>query len=504
MRKVLLGIVIVGMLAGIGACLLFPVVRGPIVAQMTGRGIEAPSDDTVASRYQTAAGYQVELFASGVKNARFMRFSPGGDLLVSQPREGAILHVLRDADGDGRSDGQRVLIDGLDRPHGLDFRDGHLYVGETGAVARVPIAEAGPDTIRVTGPAERIVEGIPPGGGHWTRTLRFGPDGGLYVHVGSSCNVCAEEDPRRAALLRFEPDGSGEEIYAAGLRNAVGFDWQPGTNDLYMTDNGRDLLGDDYPPCELNKVERGGFYGWPFANGFGDADPDFGPGNEDQVARTISPAHGFRAHNAPLGITFLRHPETPPSLQGAALVALHGSWNRSVLDGYKVVSLHWNADGAIEERDFLTGFEVDEDVIGRPVDVIQGSDGSIYVTDDYAGSIFRMHRGPARAANAATPVPSASEEGPKTNPLAALDGDAQEALDQTGYALFQRHACGTCHLAEEAGAGIVTKPLAGLGAKYSLDSLTGFFLSPTPPMPAFDLSEAERRALAVHLLSRFE
>ena len=501
MRKLLVGVGILSLL-GVGACFALPVVRGPIVSFMTGRGIDAPSEDLLQSRYRVAPGYTLELFAEDILTARFMRFSPGGALLISQPRQNRVLHVLPDGDGDGRSDGTRVLLEGLDRAHGLDFHDGHLYLSETGAVVRVPIADDGPETIRVAGPVERVVEGIPPGGGHWTRTLRFGPDGGMYVHVGSSCNVCEEEDPRRATILRYEPDGSGEEIYASGLRNSVGFDWQPGTNDLYATDNGRDLLGDDYPPCELNRVERGGFYGWPYANGFGDVDPDFGEDNPDKVAATIPPVHGFRAHNAPLGITFLRHPDTPAEYQGAALVALHGSWNRSRLDGYKVVSLHWK-NGEVEERDFLTGFEVDEDVTGRPVDVIEGPDGSIYVSDDYAGSIFRIHRGPATAA--ATLAADASGGAPAERaPLMDLDPETRQALDLAGAALFQRNACGTCHLAEEADSGVVAKPLEGLGAKYSVDALTGFFLSPTPPMPAFELPEEERRALAVHLLSRFE
>jgi glucose/arabinose dehydrogenase len=503
MRKFLVAIGIFS-LFGIGACIALPVVRGPIVAFMFGRGIEPPSEETLRERYQAAAGYTVELFAEGIKTARFMRFSPGGALLVSQPRQGQVAHILPDNDGDGRSDGTRVLIEGLDRAHGLDFHDGHLYLAETGAIVRVPIADDGPDSIRVAGPVERVVEGIPPGGGHWTRTLRFGPDGGMYVHVGSSCNVCEEEDPRRAAILRYAPDGSGEQIYASGLRNSVGFDWNPETGDLYATDNGRDLLGDDYPPCELNRVERGGFYGWPYANGFGDADPDFGADNPEKVAATIPPVHGFRAHNAPLGITFLRHPDTPEALRGAALVALHGSWNRSTLDGYKVVSLHWR-NGEIEERDFLTGFEMDEDVMGRPVDVIEGPDGSIYVSDDYAGAIFRLHRGTATAAASGAPAPTVPlpRDADGTG-LANLDRVTREALDASGEALFETQACGTCHLAEEAEAGVVAKPLEGLASKYSLDALTGFFLSPTPPMPAFELPEEDRRALAVHLLSRFE
>jgi glucose/arabinose dehydrogenase len=142
----------------------------------------------------------------------------------------------------------------------------------------------------------------------------------MYVSVGSSCNVCIEEDPRRAAMLRFQPDGSGGELFASGLRNSVGFDWQPGSGDLYATDNGRDLLGDDIPPCELNRIVKDGFYGWPFAYGSRVPDPDFGAGHEAEIAASIPAAHGFRAHNAPLGITFVRNANAPASLRGAALV----------------------------------------------------------------------------------------------------------------------------------------------------------------------------------------
>jgi glucose/arabinose dehydrogenase len=195
-------------------------------------------------------------------------------------------------------------------------------------------------------------------------------------------------------MLRFRPDGSEPQIFASGLRNSVGYDWQPGTNDLYATDNGRDLLGDDFPPCELNRIRADGFYGWPFANGDRVPDPDLGKGKEDRIASSIPPAHGFGAHTAPLGITFLRNPNLPKEWRGAALVAQHGSWNRTRKSGYKVVSLHWGADGKITERDFLLGLEQDENVIGRPVDVAEGPDGTIYISDDYASVVYWVKPAP--------------------------------------------------------------------------------------------------------------
>lgn len=522
MRKFAIGAVVL-IMAGITSCsLLLPekfAVKGPILSTLFGTGIDAPVESVVESRFQLPEGYRIELFAERIPQGRFMQFSPGGDLLISQPRTGQILHILRDQDGDGRSDGQRVFIAELNQPHGLDFHEGHLYIGEGDAITRVPFSESGPDTLAAYGTPDRIVEGIPSGGNHWSRSPQVGPDGFLYVNVGSSCNVCEEEDKRRGALLRYNLDGSGEEIFAAGLRNSVDFDWQPGTGALYATDNGRDLLGDDYPPCELNLVERGVFYGWPYANGNNQPDPDFGEGNEDKIRGARPPAHNFRAHNAPLGITFLRHPSTPKALQGAALVALHGSWNRSELDGYEVVSLHWDDQGKITERSFVSGFEKDGDVIGRPVDIAEGPGGEIYISDDYAGAIYRVvhaaqssNRSGALAAGrdaatetgAASSTKRAAERGlAVANPLAAFDAATREDLVLRGEALFAANACGTCHVDSLAGPGIVVKPLEGLAAKFTVPSLTGFFLTPQPPMPVFALPEDDRQALAAYLLSQY-
>jgi len=362
-------------------------------------GAKPPTASEFHARVRVPAGFDIEIWAADVPGARLLRFTPDGDLLVSVPGSGRIELLARDSDGDGRSDGKRVLIADLNKPHGLDLHDGWLYVGETDAVGRIRFDSADGST---RGDYERIVTGIPTGG-HWTRTVRFGPDGLLYVSIGSSCNVCDEEDPRRAAIVRYRADGSGEEIFATGLRNAVGFDWQPGTGALYANDNGRDLLGDDFPPCELNHVEFGGFYGWPFVNGDGIPDPDFGTKDPERVNRAISPVHGYPAHNAPLGLRFIRSGAVPPEFHGAALSALHGSWNRTEKDGYKVVSIHWLPDGTIEQRDFITGFEIDDDVIGRPVDVVEGPDGAFYVSDDLSGSIYRVAYGETALASQAGP-----------------------------------------------------------------------------------------------------
>jgi glucose/arabinose dehydrogenase len=391
MKRIALLLLAVG--GGAAACsMLLPerfAVNAPLRQLIFGRGIDAPPESAFDSRIQAPEGFSVALYAADLPHARLLRFTPAGDLLLTTPVSGRVVLLERDDDGDGLPDGRRDLLEGLDRPHGLDLHEGWLYVAEGGAVGR---QRFDPATRRTRGSYERVVSGLPSGGNHWSRTLRFGPDGWMYVSIGSSCNACEEQDPRRAAIVRYRPDGSAEEIVATGLRNTVGFDWRPATGELFATDNGRDLLGDDFPPCELNRIVPGGFYGWPYANGDNVADPDFGADHPERIRAAIPPEHGFRAHNAPLGIAFVRGDRAPRAYRDAALVALHGSWNRTEKDGYKVVSVHWEPDGRIVERDFLVGFEQAGDVIGRPVDVAEGPDGAFYVSDDYAGAIYRVAR----------------------------------------------------------------------------------------------------------------
>jgi glucose/arabinose dehydrogenase len=360
-------------------------VNAPLVQSWL--GAEPPPESELQRRVRVPDGFAIRTFASGLRNARFLRFTAAGDLLVSSPREGAIFLLEADRDGDGAADAVRVLLDGLSSPHGLDFLGDWLYIAEESAIRRIRYDAAGRAT---RGDLETVVRGIPAGGNHWTRTVRFGPDGWMYVSIGSSCNVCIEEDARRAAIVRYRPDGGGEELFATGLRNAVGFDFHPETGEIWATDNGRDLLGDDFPPCELNRVVRGGFYGWPFLNGDNVPDPDLGDRADPRIERGIPPAHGFVAHTAPLGATFYRGSAFPERYRGALFVAQHGSWNRTRKSGYRVVVLEWGPDGRISESDFAVGFEVDEDVIGRPVDVAEGPDGALYVSDDFAGAVYRL------------------------------------------------------------------------------------------------------------------
>lgn len=468
-------------------------INGPLLDFLTGRQAATPTAEVMRERFKLPAGFRIGIFASEVNNARTLAISEAGDVLVASMRPGEIIALHADKDGDGAADGRTLVASGLDRPHGIALRDGYLYIAETTRILRGTYDAAG----RSIGALETIFDGMPAGGNHRTRAIGFGPEGGLYVSVGSSCNVCIEEEPYRATMLRMNADGSNASTFATGLRNSVGFDWHPATGGLYATDNGRDLLGDDTPHCELNLVEDGADYGWPWAYDDRQPDPEFGPGNEEKVAASRPFVHGFGAHRAPLGIRFFNPATAPDGFEGAALAALHGSWNRSELAGYKVVSLHFDAMGRVEERDFLTGFEQNEDVIGRPVEMAYGPDGAIYISDDYAGVVYKVGWGDMA-------VPGfAMEDTPLADPLAVYDSMTIAELAGTGAGLFDANGCASCHIPGEAGEGVQVKELVGLDVRYDVASLEVLFAAPPGPMPAFDLSDQEAQALAVYLLTEF-
>jgi len=495
LRKILISLTAIVVLLAIGIWIWWPknlAINGPILDFLTGRQAATPAETTVESRFKLPDGFRIGIFATHVPHARMMRVTKAGDLLVTSMREGNVYLLHRDENGDGKSDGRTLLFFGLNVPHGLALHDGYIYVAETDRILR---ARFNPET-RIAGSLELVFSGLPAGGNHRTRTIDFGPDGMLYVTTGSSCNVCIEEEQYRATMVRMTPDGENAQVFATGLRNTVGFDWQPGTGVLYGTDNGRDLLGDDTPHCELNRIEEGADYGWPYAYDDQVADPDFGKGNEDKVKASRPLAHGFGAHVAPLGIKFLDPALAPEGYEDTALVALHGSWNRSKLAGYKVVALHISADGDIEEEDFLTGFEKDEDVIGRPVDIAQGPDGAIYVSDDYAGVIYRIGFDGIAVDN------SQIAEQAVTEPLEGLD--ANDILEQSarGAILYADHSCASCHDPAMAAEGTQAKILKNLGARYDVDGLVVLLETPPSPMPKPDLTPEEQRAIAIYLLSK--
>ncbi|HHN67547.1 MAG TPA: sorbosone dehydrogenase family protein [Thermopetrobacter sp.] len=322
-----------------------------------------------------APGWRVSLHARLPRGIRLMVEDGFGNLLVSGYGRGNI-HLL---EPNGRV---RTLAEGMRRPHGL-LRDGRwLYVAEEHRVSRFIYDPAG-----LTG-GEVIVAGIPTGG-HVSRTIGKGPDGAFYLSVGSSCNVCIEDHPFRAAIMRFTPGGK-VEVFARGLRNSVGFDVRPGENVIYAVNAGRDMMGDDVPREELNRVVEGGHYGWPYVHARGVKDPEFWD-RRPRGVRFIPPVFTFTAHSTPLSIRFpRRQPDITPG--AVALVARHGSWNRSRKSGYDVLWLDFGADGRITARPFLTGFLKGQQTLGRPVDVLERRDGTVLVSDDYTGFIYRLTR----------------------------------------------------------------------------------------------------------------
>jgi glucose/arabinose dehydrogenase len=370
--------------------------RGSVVATMvvwalavsTARpaGAQAPAGgrtrvEVAGHMLQAMPGFDVGVYAEDLNGARFMVLGPDGVPYLSLTGQGRVVK-LPDANGDGRADSIVTVARGLSSPHGLAFRGDTLYVAETNRIVRFVPGSAAPQV---------VVPVLPHGGGHFTRTIVFGPqDGKLYVSVGSSCNICDERDPRRAAVLRFNPDGSGGEVFAHGLRNSVGLAFDPATGELWGTNNDRDLLGDDLPPDRINILHQGGNYGWPQCYLPGHQNPEYPSADCSHLAE---PAVTFQAHSAPLGITFSTGTQFPPEFRGGAFVAYHGSWNRSVPTGYKVVYVRQQGGHPTSITDFVVGFlpEGADTPWARPVDVLVAKDGSLLVSDDYSGRIFRVH-----------------------------------------------------------------------------------------------------------------
>jgi glucose/arabinose dehydrogenase len=344
----------------------------------------APSADL--STIRLPSGFAIDFFAKDLGNARFMTLDPQGTLLVSVPRAGRVI-ALPDDNQDGRADAIVPVVENLELPHGLAFLDGRLYVAETGRILRF---DYDPATRRARGAPTVIVPDLPARGIHWTRTIAFGPDRRLYVSVGSSCNSCEERDPRRAAITRYDLEGRSGAPFGTGLRNAVGIAFRPGTPELWATVNGRDWLGDDRPSEYVTRVEEGGFYGWPYCHWIlagSLADPDLGAGDHCKAARR--PSFLYQAHTAPLGLAFYAGSQFPPEYRGDLLVALHGSWNRSVPVGYKVIRVKLGGATPTAE-DFATGWLAGGRSWGRPVDLVVAPDGALLVSDDSLGAVYRI------------------------------------------------------------------------------------------------------------------
>jgi glucose/arabinose dehydrogenase len=335
---------------------------------------------------------KVSVYARGIKSARFFAFNENNTMFVGT-RDNDSIYVVQDTDNDGTADVVKPVDSKLSSPHSVFYYEKDLYLGEENRVSVYRnITDDGKYDSK-----EILVDNLPAGnrlsgGGHKTRTVVIGPDKKMYVSIGSSCNVCEEDDDRRATIMRYNLDGSGGEIYASGLRNTVGFDFDV-SGQLYGADMGRDQIGDDIPPEEINKIEKGKNYGWPFCYGKKINNPEYIDRIDYCQQKTESPDFEMQAHSAPLGFMFMRNEYSktwPEKYKEGYFVALHGSWNRTTPTGYKVVWVDTSGEQPVEYNFFSGWLGRDAEASGRPVGLGFDSRGSLFVSDDKQGLIYKI------------------------------------------------------------------------------------------------------------------
>lgn len=330
-------------------------------------------------------GFQIAVFADNVPDARSLARGTKGTIFVSNRKMGKV-YALVDADQDNKAEKVYTIWENGFMPNGIAFRDGSLYLAEVNRVLRFDQIED-----KLANPPKPVViyDKLPDKTHHGWKFIRFGPDGYLYVPVGAPCNVCEEKDERFSTIMRMKPDGSGLEIFAKGVRNTVGFDFHPTTKELWFTDNGRDRLGDNIPPCELNHAPTKGLhFGFPYCHGKDVADPTFG--KTRKCAEFRAPAQELGPHVAPLGMRFYTGTMLPKAYRNQILIAEHGSWNRSEKIGYRVTLVELQGNKAISYKPLVEGWLQGQEAWGRPVDLLQMPDGSVLISDDFAGKIYRL------------------------------------------------------------------------------------------------------------------
>jgi glucose/arabinose dehydrogenase len=331
------------------------------------------------------AGFEISVYASGVDNARSMTLSPTGTLFVGTLSAGKVYAVV-DRNGDFQADEVITLARGLNSPNGVAFREGSLYVAEVNRVLRFDNIER-----QLNSSSQPVVvnDTFPKDGQHGWKFIRFGPDGWLYVPVGAPCNICERNPDRYAVIMRMRPDGSSLETFARGIRNTVGFDWHPVTHELWFTDNGRDRLGDDQPPDELNHAPQLGLhFGFPYCHGGDLPDPDFG--SKHNCSGYAPPVQKLGPHVAALGMCFYTGTMFPESYRQQIFIAEHGSWNRTTPIGYRITLVRLDNNRAVSYEPFAEGWLHNGRPWGRPVDVLVMPDGSLLVSDDRADVIYRI------------------------------------------------------------------------------------------------------------------
>jgi len=341
------------------------------------------------STIKLPSGFQIEIYQDGVKGARSLALSPSGTLFVSTIQEG-VVYAIPNKDRDTKGDKVIVVASGLNWPNGIALKDGSLYVAEVSRVLKYEDIEA-----RLSDPPAPLVvnDSFPHDRHHGWKYIRFGPDGWLYIPVGAPCNVCEREDQRYASLMRMKSDGSNLEVFARGIRNTVGFDWHPLTKEAWFTDNGRDWLGDDLPPDELNHAPKTGLhFGFPYRYGNNVADPQYG--SRGRGIDFVPPALPLAPHVAALGMRFYTGSMFPAQYHHQVFIAEHGSWNRSKPIGYRVTLVRFHNGQPAKYEVFADGWlKTNGDAWGRPVDLAVAGDGALLVSDDRAGLIYRISYG---------------------------------------------------------------------------------------------------------------
>lgn len=349
-----------------------------------------PATDERVKSLKVPNGFRISKFAEGLEKPRMIAVADDGWVYVTRRDKGDVIG-LRDADGDGKAEEKITALSGVENVHGITIRGGDVYLA---AIREVYIADRQSDGF--LGTPRKIISDLPDAGQHPNRTLAFGPDGKLYLSVGSTCNACNEGNKENATMLQVEPDGSSRTIFAKGLRNTIGFDWHPTTGDMWGMDHGIDWLGDDSQKEELNKLVRGADYGWPivFEDGkFNPADePPHGETKESYASRCTSPALLAVAHGSPLGLVFYKGGQFGSEYEGDAFVTMHGSWNRKPPSGYEVMRIRFKDGEPRAFEPFVRGFLVNggKEQFGRPCGIALLKDGTLLVGDDDNGVIYRI------------------------------------------------------------------------------------------------------------------
>ncbi len=344
-----------------------------------------PSSAAELSELTLPSGFRIAVYAGDVPGARQMAVGPAGVVFVGSRPEGKVYAVV-DRDGDNRADQVHVVASGLNSPSGIAFRDGSLYVAAVNRILRV--RDVARDLAHPPKP-EVVSDAYPSDAHHGWKFLAFGPDGRLYVPVGAPCNICTPPGPLHATITRIDLAGGRPEVVARGVRNSVGFDFDPASGDLWFTDNGRDWLGDDQPPDELNRLTKvGEHFGFPFCHGNGIRDPEHNAGRP--CGEFTPPARELGPHVAALGMRFYTGRMFPEKYRGGVFIAEHGSWNRSTPIGYRVSFVKIENGRATSYESFASGWLKGSTASGRPADVLVMPDGALLVSDDKAGRIYRI------------------------------------------------------------------------------------------------------------------